>query len=74
MIPIFLNHDYRKIIGKAEQDRGTLVITFIDDFKVTKEDLVGMINCGFLILESYLIDEVTYMKKIEVLELSMEKS
>ncbi len=75
MIPILLNHDHCKIIGKMSwlSPGNYPVITFIDDFKVTKEDLFGMINCGFLILESYLIDEVTYMKKIKVLELSMGK-
>jgi len=71
MIPILWNHDCQKIIGKSEIKSNRLSMAFIDGFKITQTDLHGMLNCGFIVIESYFIDDIEYLKEVEILEFSI---
>lgn len=49
-----------------------LLITFVKDLKVTREQVTKMINCGFTIASSYYIDNYEYIKQIKIYEMSLK--
>lgn len=72
MIPILFQHDPTKIIGKIEYENDSLIITFSENFHITREQFQKMMNCGFVIVESYIVKSIIYLRKVRVLELSYE--
>src|SRR5690606_4697436 len=71
LIPIIVNHDYRRVIGIWNTDG---VGTFADDQKITRDQLFNIFGgAGVVMLECFMEGEQTYVKKFKIIEFSLQE-
>lgn len=71
-IPLLLNHDHTKAIGKLEYDRtGELELSFTAGQELTRQQLFGVFgDCGIVVLEEVARGGVIVVTRARILEWS----
>jgi len=74
MIPILIDHDITKVIGKFEIDEnGAAFVVFSDEARVTRHMFFDMMGVGAVLVDLFKIDGIEYVKKARIVEFSVEK-
>ena len=67
-IPILENHNQKSVIGKISTKGNKLILKFNEGKSMTDDMLFRMFNCGMVIIESEIIDNVRFIKSCEIVE------
>lgn len=70
MIPIVYNYDFTKVIGTLRYEDDQFFMSFTEDSHVTEDSLFKILNGGIIILEWHTVEEVAYLKEVQILHLS----
>jgi hypothetical protein len=73
MVPILIDHDATRIIGRLDYEGSDLVIEFMDGMNITKDMLFEAFgNIGGMAIEQFFEGDRRYIKKFKILEWSID--
>lgn len=70
MLPILRNHNHTQIIGKLECSNNRYFLNFTEDAHITEKTIVKLLNCAIIVLETYTVGKLRYLKKVQLSHLS----